>query len=827
MTRSVVVVDSVCRTAYASRSLDPMKYLFSALTLVPVSLAIGCSGEMGAMDASTRDVPTDSQSLMSDVVDSGAREDIVSFDVASDGAPNPCANCQAPRRCVYNTCVPDLGSCLSNDDCLGDSYCDADNRCIPYGVPADRTNDPMCRRERSVDALVPTVQCSWARAPMGDPTAAANLIYTSPIVADLNLDGTTSRIEPSIIATTYASLTNTGIRVFSGRTCEEQMRVGFPENPSRGDEPVYASQLAVGDLDGDLRVAGDVVTGHPEIVTFHRTPGAAASPIQLIAYHIVDHPGMMPAFTLERSWIGRRCDMPGEPAFNLGGATPWSGTYNSGPSLVDLDDDGRPEIIAEKHVFDARGCLLNVNSSSSVYLDLGTFDVATDVDADGLPELVDAQGVYRWDVMARNWVLEDYFRPAPMVSFRRGLTAIADFGRLTAMDADPAVRVPEVVVVSGETDQFNANGNATVRIQTIRGEIVFGPYPLYGRGNGGAPTAADFDGDGWPEFAVAGRTFYTVYDPDCINTLRPNARPGGRCGRPMGSPLPEGVLWAQASQDASSACTGSSVFDFDGDGQAEAVYRDECFLRIYNGSSGQVLYSAPARSGTGYELPVIADLDGDFATEIVVPRAGTGVNCPAVDPLVPMMPMVPPGELTGFVVLRDPMDRWAASRPVWNQHAYSVTHITDDARVPRTSEMRRNWEVPGLNNFRQNVQGSLGTVAIADLTVSVARASDLCGVSGPVTLNARVCNRGTNPVADGAVIRFELEGVDGGAGPTLCDARTMRLLASGTCTDVECMGNLPANMGRNVRVRVDPDEAIADCHRRNNVGRVPIGTCPG
>lgn len=450
-----------------------------------------------------------------------------------------------------------------------------------------------------------------------------------------------------------------------------------------------------------------------------------------------------------------------------------------------------------------------------------------DVDNDGQVELADADGVFRWDTMRKDWVLEDYFRPPATPMLRRGLTAIADFGALSAMDANPAMRIPEIVVVSAETDTYNANGLATVRIQTIRGEVVFGPYPLYGRGNGGAPTAADFDGDGWPEFAVAGRSYFVVYDPDCVSTLRAGARPGGRCERPMGSALPEGVLWARASQDASSACTGSSVFDFDGDGRAEAVYRDECFLRVYRGATGEVLYSAPAQSGTGYELPVIADVDGDFATEIVVPRANNGISCPSRDPLLPPGAAMPAGDTTGFVVLRDPMDRWAASRPVWNQHAYSVTHITDDARVPRTRDMERNWLARGLNNFRQNVQGRLGTVALADLTVAVARASDLCAASGPVTLRARVCNRGTNPVADGALVRFELVGSDGGAGPQLCEARTTQILPVGECIEVECSGTLPPDMGRSVRVRVDPDGAIADCHRNNNVGFVPIGTCPG
>ncbi|MDP3273941.1 MAG: VCBS repeat-containing protein [Deltaproteobacteria bacterium] len=799
-------------------------------SVVCACLLAACASPVGETDASRADgtAQLDARDDLStppgDVAGIDASE-VSSGPDASDASA--CSRCVLPNRCAHDQCVPDLGACRTDDDCPGDSYCDTDLKCVPYGVPATRINDPSCARPRMVEAVLPTVQCEWSAPPAGDPTANYRNIYNSPMVADLNLDGTTLRIEPSIVATTFDSQAASGVlRVFSGRTCEEQLRVGFAQTPSLGDEPSYGAQVAIGDLDGDLRTVGTVVTGHPEIVTFRRTPPASGgqTPIELIAYRIVDHPGMTPAHTLERAWTGRRCDLPGEPAFVLGGATPWESTFNSGPSLVDLDDDGRPEVIAERHVFDSRGCILNPMSSSTSYLQLGTFSALADVDNDGAIELADSQGVFRWDTARRDWVLEDYYRPTAPAMITRGLTAIADFGALSASDNDPSTRIPEVAVVAAESEIYNANGLATVRIQTITGEVVFGPYPLYGRGNGGAPTAADFDGDGWPEFAVAGRAFYTVYDPDCV-AIRPASRPGGRCGRPAGSTLPPGVLWAQASQDASSACTGSSVFDFDGDGTAEAVYRDECFLRVYRGATGEVIYSAAAQSGTGYELPVIADVDGDFATEIVVPRA-RGVTCPATDPLFPSASSAGAGS-SGFVILRDPMDRWAASRPVWNQHAYSVTHVTDDARIPRTRDMLRNWSVRGLNNFRQNVQGNLGVIAIADLTVAVAASSDLCAASGPVTLNARVCNRGTNPVSDGVTVRFELETAGGGTGARLCEARTSELLPVGACTMVTCNGVLPADMGRSVRVRVDPDSGVADCHRGNNVGRVPIGTCPG
>jgi hypothetical protein len=60
-------------------------------------------------------------------------------------------------------------------------------------------------------------------------------------------------------------------------------------------------------------------------------------------------------------------------------------------------------------------------------------------------------------------------------------------------------------------------------------------------GSGGPPTVADFDGDGAPEIGVAGGTSYAVYDGDGT------------------------VQWSRPTQDISSAITGSSVFDFNGD----------------------------------------------------------------------------------------------------------------------------------------------------------------------------------------------------------------------------------------------------------------------
>ena len=101
-------------------------------------------------------------------------------------------------------------------------------------------------------------------------------------------------------------------------------------------------------------------------------------------------------------------------------------------------------------------------------------------------------------------------------------------------------------------------------------------------------------------------------------------------------------------------------------------------------------------------------------------------------------------------VYRDIFDRWASSRPVWNQPAYSVTNVGDHGEIPRTSDVAINWRTPGLNNFRQNVQGGGGlgseALGVADLTSSIrnldAPALVCSSDTSEATIHANICNRG-------------------------------------------------------------------------------------
>ncbi|MDX9720221.1 MAG: CARDB domain-containing protein [Myxococcota bacterium] len=704
--------------------------------------------------------------------------------------------CAAHERCAYGGCIPDLGACESNDDCAGDSYCDSFSRCTPYGVPPTMTLDESCERPIEVGSFEPDLQCSWTGPDPADPTAASKNVYSAPMVADFNLDNDPSVLSPSIVITTFDSSTEGMLRILDGRSCSEQARLDSPE-----DRLIYASNNAIGDLD----LAPD---GRPEIVSVHR-PNAGSGNAGLIAFRYDE---ASQAFV--RLWYGRRCELEGEPKH-----LPADGISNNGPSLHDLDDDGIPEVLYNYYVYDANGCLLNPAQSYSNYLRLGVFAVLADVDLDLAPELVTAQGIFTWSVADQDWIAESYWGASDLPE---GHIAVADFGDFPGAAGDAPGRAELVLAAAPASDSPNT-ATGTVRVLSLGGDTLFGPFELPGdgrSGRGGPPTIADFDGDGRPEFAVAGASRYTVFDLDC--DIDGDTAEG--CSREPG--LPRGVLWSRPSQDLSSNVTGSSVFDFDADGVAEVVYADECFVRIYRGTDGEVLFSRSRSSGTGYEYPVIADVDGDFNSEIVVALT-RGVSCPAQDPIFSLGTSLFESS-NGIVVMRDVEDRWAASRPIWNQHAYSVTNVRDDGRIPRTSDRAINHLQPGLNNFRQNAQGSLELRGAADLTVALADVEELCAAAGgELTLAARVCNRGTNPVPDGARVVFFAGEPDAGA-EIACETVLPEFLHPGSCATVSCAWTLPESepeLAKQLIVVVDPDGDVFECRDGNNRGVVAALLC--
>ena len=179
----------------------------------------------------------------------------------------------------------------------------------------------------------------------------------------------------------------------------------------------------------------------------------------------------------------------------------------------------------------------------------------------------------------------------------------------------------------------------------------------------------------------------------------------------------------------------------------------------------------------------------------------------------------------GIWVYRDRADRWVGSRRIWNQHAYFVTNVEEDGTIPRTSAMRKNWREPGLNNFRQNVQGEGRTGAAPDLTSRAGDVIDCAG--GTPTLRARVCNRGAEPVGAGLSVGF-YDGDPTAGGTLLCRTVTRGVLSPGSCEEVSCSWPAAPTEGPGATVWIVPDDTseTTECREGNNVSVAEHVFCP-
>lgn len=723
--------------------------------------------------------------------------------------------CAADELCLdAMRCVRDLGPCAGDGDCRDDGYCAAAlGRCIPYDGTHDRSD--ACEVELRPGVFRTRVQCEWTGPPAGDAFPSHVNVSNLALVIDFRIGrGPDEPAHPSIVivAAPADGGTNAVIRILDGTTCAQEATLS--------DFGITAgAAIAAGDLDGD---------GRAEIVAPIAAGGAAA-------------------WTYD--------DTMG--AWRVLWRTPDTSVSGYGAiTLADLDDDGVPEVLDGAAVYGADGALRSAAAGSGDgYCSPGdsyvAMSIAADVDLDGRLELVQGSGVWEWDTAASTLVREAYSTGPGIV----GPVAIADFGDYPGRAGDAPGR-PELASI--------ADGAGA--LITIGGDVVFGPIAFPGGRDGGNPTIADFDGDGRPEFATAGYTSYTVFDPDCLA----GAARGGTCV----SGRTDGILWTRPIQENSCAIMGSTVFDFEGDGPAEVVYADECFARVFDGRDGHVVWSRRRSSATWIEGPTVADTDGDFHAEMVMTATDAyRPSCPALDPIDPGMGCFadadcPAGgrcggglcrctadadcgdaELScvgaidgsdamgsvcrarfeythGLRIYADIRDRWAGSRGIWNQHAYDVTNVNDDGTIPRGSLVRRNWEVPGLNNFRQNVQGGLAAAGSSDLTVTGVRYGLDCTAAMPsLELVASACNRGSLGVPAGVEVAFYDR--DPGAGGTeVCRATTTRALLAAECEELSCTWSMaPTSMPLAVFLRVDPDGEIAECLDDNNDGSL-AAQCP-
>ncbi|MEO0404125.1 MAG: VCBS repeat-containing protein, partial [Bacteroidota bacterium] len=495
-----------------------------------------------------------------------------------------------------------------DDDC--DGYTDCYDTDCSGNPECEFVNQPLPSCQFVPEPQTFEMQQLWQTAQTMDARQTPN-------VGDIDGDGV-----PEVIAK-HHNTANT-LYVFNGATGALETQITSPRSDT------FVDATAIGDTDLD---------GFGEIFFVSDDAAPSGSDRYLFCY---EHDGTL-------KW---------QSAIQVGHST---NDDRTPPMLADFDQDGTPEVLLGNQIFSSvTGVLLadgttSRNSGGHVASFNEKFPVAVDILPDNA--CADCSGL---EIVVGDEILAvDLTESTPTdaislaLSFpysshgiqRRGWSSVAD------MDQDGDL---DVVVINRGNSTF---GNRAV-VYIWDGQtnaLIGGPYQVDTctagtslQGSvanttcGGHPNIADFNGDGTMEIGLAGKQFYVVMDYNSSSQV-----------------ISE--LWSKTSTDGSER-TGSSVFDFEGDGINEVIYRDETTLYIFNGADGAEKAAIGCTSGTRTEYPLVADVTGDGETNICV-------TCN--------------NRVKVFGALSTP---WVAARSVWNQHNYFVVNVNDDLTIPQTQQ---------------------------------------------------------------------------------------------------------------------------------------------
>jgi hypothetical protein len=694
--------------------------------------------------------------------------------------------CDDGQVCLANDCATPTGPCVDSFDCEEGEFCEPTlDQCLPQPEPLDCEILP--------DFQDVEVALEWS--------FEEEQIISMPAVGDIDGD-----MQPEVVINTYYANGSQyeyfgEIIVFDGTNGQQQFTI--PNDPTNGNYGSYSrSTVGISDVDED-GLADVVYVGRPQV---NIPPFANNSSI----IHAINGLG-------QHLWASHAPD--GSPHFLY--------VRHGAPTFANFDDDESSEIVFGGAVLDNDGTVVfdqqnewnrggAVLGSNGDYL--GGISAVADLTGDGYPEIVSGRQAWTvtWDQPAMGpptvqlTLLWEYIGPD-------GYPAIADLDQ----DGDPEVVLVGdpapynvldgiIIVLDGATGQLWCGVDPTDALCQADAGLRTQPISIPGQGRGGPPTIADFDGDGRPEIAVAGGSSYSVYD---LNRM------GEEVVQPAGSPPPGAgdiyVRWSALTQDQSSNTTGSSVFDFQGDGIAEVIYQDECYARVFAGDTGNIILEQANSSATIHEYPIVVDVDDDGNSELLVVAndANAGVDCVAADPAyVPRR---------GLFVYGDVNDQWVRTRQVWNQHTYHVTNATSSGLTPPIES--NNWEEPALNNYRQNFQGS-GVFNAPDLEVNLSVGLANC-LEEQFEVIATIRNTGSIGIPAGIDVSL-YRGADA-SGELVSTVQTVVPLLPGAQTDVSWLEETnPVAQDYFVVVDADEVEAVTECVEDNNSALASAVACP-
>lgn len=825
---------------------DRAFFAFVALMVVPSAVAVSCGGGTNNTSSSGTSSSSGSGGGSPDGGTGGTGGTVILTDggggckTSADCDGGVCVNnvccataadycngacCSGGSVCLFDKCVVPGNDCFTANDCDPGQYCEtalgsgAGDGGVGDGGAGDGGDGGLCTQPLPLggkcldlppvcdpDAGVPGPDAGCVAAceyhpPPGQLNAVARWqwgptaqfkpnftdVWSTPAVGrvyDGNCDGVVNELDaPTVIFVSGRAINvNTGLgtcchctgaansacltgvlRALDGRTGQE---IWSLDKASANSIGFAGLSPAIGDVDGDGRMDIMAVTGEGFVVMLDSNGNVLRTSDQPIPGH-------------------------GNATFGWGG----------GLSIADMDGDGFPEIAYGPTVYTTTNNTITLKftgaggvGGGNIYLALSAL-----VDLDGAPdnhlELLAGRTAYRAD----GTILWD--KPA----IPDGFPAVGDLN----LDGSP-----EVVIVGA--------GQALI-LDGATGNTLLGPLTLPGTGAGGPPTIADFDGDGRPEIGVAQQNIYSMLKPDFANnTIQ--------------------IVWQTPNHDLSSSVTGSSVFDFEGDGIAEVIYADECFLWVFDGQTGAVRFAASHTSFTATEASLVADVDGDGRAEMIMVSNGAdpssaGWNClnAANQPVTVNGVTWTPSPAAdkayrGMVLFGDAANSWVGTRTLWNQHAYHVSNICDNrdsacvapntyGSIPKVEQ--KNWTLPWLNNFRQNVQDK-GLFDAPDATISLT-----VDCTAPAVLHAFVRNIGLASLPPGAEVGFYKKTPNGDVQVGLL-ATTHALFPGQT---EELIVSVDPAVGNNkdqyvARVLIDPvNPKFHECREDNNESAVVTANC--